>query len=221
MVQVLPYVPSFGERLAPVLAQAGSDVFQGFQQRNANQRDQQVMNSFDPNDSPINQIQKFSQLSPQRQQTIAPLLQQLLKTQGAQEIQNQKTIAKEQKEQGVAQKEHEDISQTVNSLVDELETGKVGKFNQFNKLTAKGREHRAYFDELALGVEKRLATMVGKGVLSQARFAYLLKNLPKSSDTDATNRGRLKALAEEFKVIRKDEKLAEKASKPSLEDIFK
>lgn len=220
MVQILPYVPSFGERLAPVLAQAGTDIFKGFQQRNANQKDQEIINSFDQNDSPINQIQKFSKLSAQRQETIAPLLQQLLKTQGAQEIQNQKSAAKQQEKQAAEQKEHEDISQTVNSLLDELETGKVGKFNQYNKLTSKGREHRAYFDELALGVEKRLATMVGKGVLSQARFAYLLKNLPKSSDTDATNRGRLKALAEEFKVIRKEEKSLG-TNKPSLEDIFK
>ena len=35
MVQVLPYVPGFGEKLLPVLAQAGSDVSQGVMQRNA------------------------------------------------------------------------------------------------------------------------------------------------------------------------------------------
>lgn len=35
MVQVLPYVPSFGEKLVPVLAQAGSDVAEGIQTRRA------------------------------------------------------------------------------------------------------------------------------------------------------------------------------------------
>lgn len=35
MVQVLPYVPSFGERLAPVLAEAGSNIAQGLDRRNA------------------------------------------------------------------------------------------------------------------------------------------------------------------------------------------
>jgi hypothetical protein len=202
VVQVLPAVPSFGEKLATVLGQAGADISQGFAERHQNQRDQEIINSFDMNASPIDQIKKFSQLSSQKQAALTPLLQQYLKTQSTQ-----------QTAQMAEQKENEQVGENINSLMDKLEEGNVGKFNQWNKLFAKGREDRAYFDEIALGIEKRLATMVGKGALSKPRFEYLLSQLPKSSDTDATNRGKLKALAEEFKVIRK--------SKPSVENESK
>lgn len=213
MVQVLPAVPSFGEKLATALTQAGADIAQGYQQRNAKQQDQEIFNSFDPNDSPINQIQKFSRLSPETQKNLTPLFSQILKTQGAQQIQNQKM----QEKAAVEEKEHQDVSQSINSLMDKLEEGDVGKFNQWNKLFAKGRENRAYFDEIALTIEKRLATMVGKGALSKSRFDYLIKQLPRSNDTDATNRGKLKALAEEFKVERQQKKSNEKSNKQRMD----
>jgi hypothetical protein len=225
MVQVLPAVPSFGEKLATVLGQAGGNIGQYFVQRNQDQKDQEVLNSFDPNASSIDQIKHFGKLSPEKQKALTPLLQQVLKTQGSQQISQQKIQAKEQEKALVEQKEHEDVSQTVNSLMDELEKGHVGKYNQINKLFEYGREDRAYFDELSLGIERRLAAMVGKGALNKARFAYLMGKLPNSEETDATNRGRLKALAEEFKVLRKkvgeSSKGFKNESKPSLEEIFK
>lgn len=189
MVQVLPYVPSFGERLVPEIGQAVGNISQGLQNRAQNQSDQRIIQSFDPNDSPMNQIQKFSRLSRGKQDSLSPLFQQMLKTQGQQQGPQQQQM-----------QEHEDISKTINSLVDTLAEGKVGLGNIFNKVTAEGRESRAYYDELALGVERRLADMVGKGALSKTRFDYLKSKLPSSSDTDATNRGKLRSLAEEFKV---------------------
>jgi len=215
MVQVLPYVPGFGEKLAAALGQAGGDVAQGFIQRNQNQNDQRILDSFDPNASPIEQIKHFGKLSPQKQQALVPLLQQLMKSQGANQVANQKIEAKQQEKALEEQKSHEDISQTVNSLMDELEKGHVGKYNQINKLFEYGREDRAYFDELSLGIERVLAGLVGKGALNQQRFAYLMGKLPNSEETDATNRGRLKALAEEFKVIRKKTGESEKGFKQS------
>lgn len=189
MVQVLPYVPSFGEQLGPVLGQAVGNIGQGLQQGSQNKRDEQIIQSFDQTDSPINQIQKFARLSKAKQEALSPVFQQMIKTQGAQQGAQQQQV-----------QEHEDISKTINSMVDVLSEGKVGLGNIFNKVTAKGRENRAYYDELALGVERRLADMVGKGALSKTRFDYLKSKLPNSHDTDATNRGKLRALAQEFKV---------------------
>lgn len=45
MVEVLPYVPTFGEKLTPVLAQAGSDIAQGIQKRSARTALEKALNS--------------------------------------------------------------------------------------------------------------------------------------------------------------------------------
>lgn len=225
-VQVLPYVPSFGERLGQVIPEAGANLFQGYLQGKQNRADQQVLQDLvsNPNLTPLQVIAQAGRLSPKSQASLSPLFSHFVTAQ-----QNQ--LAKQQSAQQEASQEHEEVSETINSLADELMEGRVGKFNQYNKLTSKGRESRAYFDELALAIEKRLANMVGKGALSKARFDYLKKNLPSSDETDATNRGKLRALAKEFKVdiqnpsFKKEAKSAEREvegkERASLEDIFK
>src|SRR6266404_195775 len=90
MPQVLPYVPSFGEQLIKSIGGASGDVAQGFQQRAQHQNDQRILQSFDPNDSPVNQIQKFAQLSQSKQQALTPLFSQYLKTQSQQQMKTQK-----------------------------------------------------------------------------------------------------------------------------------
>lgn len=192
MVQVLPYVPGFGEQLGKVLANAGADIGQGYLNGRQRKSDQSIISQLasSQDHSPISLLQSWSQLSPDTQKTISPLLQQFMQTQGRQGQDKQE-----------AEMEKEEVGQTINALTDQLMKGGTGTgVTHFNKLVPWGRESRAYFDELALGIEKRLAGMVGKGALSQARFDYLKHNLPSSSNSDATNRGKLKALAEEFKV---------------------
>lgn len=44
MVQVLPYIPSFGEKLIDKLAEAGTNISQGLMQRNANQALSSMLN---------------------------------------------------------------------------------------------------------------------------------------------------------------------------------
>jgi hypothetical protein len=226
MVQVLPTFPTFGEKLIDTLTQAGGRIGEGLLSRQRGQLDQQILNQLasNPEVSPLQQIQAFGKMSPQAQQTLSPLFTHLIDLQKNQSARKEEEALK-------AQQEHEDVAETINSLADELMEGKVGKFNQYNKLTSKGRESRAYFDELGLAIEKRLANMVGKGALSKVRFDYLKKNLPSSGDTDATNRGRLRALAKEFKVdienpafqrsLKQSEKESEGNPKVSLEEIFK
>lgn len=129
-----------------------------------------------------------------------------------------------------------EVGNVINEMVDILEGGTLGKANAMNQLFAYGRHNRGLYDELALRIEKELAGMVGKGALSKARFDYLLKNLPKSSYTDATNRSKLQGLAKIFgttidnpdfwKKVGKYQSGAggsegSQEGKPSLEDIFK
>jgi hypothetical protein len=199
MVQVLPYLPSFGEKLGTALGGLAGNVAQGFQQRAAQSRDQDILNQLlsQQNASPLQQIKSFSSLSPQAQQSLTPIFTHFLDMQKVQGVQQAEQAEKKQAEA----QEHEDISELINEASDEVAKGRLGVgITKLNKLTSKGRESRAYFDELALGIEKRLANMVGKGALSVPRFEYLKKNLPSSNNTDATNRGKLRALAKEFKV---------------------
>ena len=73
-VQVLPAVPSFGEKLAETLAQAGTNIGQGFLQRQQNVRDMAIVQN--PNMSPM---QKLMAISPQRAALYATAIAPTLK----------------------------------------------------------------------------------------------------------------------------------------------
>lgn len=69
MVQVLPYVPSFGEKLAPVLSQAIGDVAQGFKQKSARERFHSLLNPPAPTgegEAPMDQMNAIGAQSAQR-----------------------------------------------------------------------------------------------------------------------------------------------------------
>jgi len=51
---------------------------------------------------------------------------------------------------------------------------------------------------LSSSLEAALLPLVNKGVLSRERFKYLVGLLPKSTNTVATNKGKMKALRREF-----------------------
>ena len=70
-IQVLPYVPSFGEQLAPVLAQALGDVGKGLQQRFVNRQDEKIIGKmFDPNLTDLQRIELSLKLSPERRDSF-------------------------------------------------------------------------------------------------------------------------------------------------------
>jgi len=207
MVQVLPYVPSFGESLAPIAAQAGVNVFQAFQEQRAKKNDERIINSFDPNDSPINQIQKFSQLSPQRQQTIAPLLQQLMKTQGAQQVQNQKASIKQQETQAKEAKEKAEKEEATAGLksaldwLDENQTYAGSSTIPFTKsFTAGGLNReavgkRAEIDATGFWAADQVFTHFNKGTVSKEKLAVIQKDLaPRSGISEREYKARVSAL---------------------------
>lgn len=68
MVQVLPYVPSFGEKLAGVLSQAGTNIAEGFTKRNQAINDQNILKVInDPNASPTQKLAAIQKGSPNLQ----------------------------------------------------------------------------------------------------------------------------------------------------------
>lgn len=89
MVQVLPYVPTFGEKLADALGNATTTIGQGFQQQRQNQRDDMslaIMN--DPNKSPMEKVTAFMGLSEDKKKHVAPIYAAVLGPQAQAESQN-------------------------------------------------------------------------------------------------------------------------------------
>lgn len=95
---------------------------------------------------------------------------------------------------GAKEASKERLQSVWNDMSATLKKGKLGLI-PYSKLTEQGREDRSYFDTLGVELEGIGKEMVSKGILSQARFNYLLKNIPASGNTDASNRGKLKAWA--------------------------
>ena len=81
MVQVLDYVPSFSERLGPVIQQAGSTIGQAFQQHQSKKKDdmlwQQLQNPEIQN-KPLDLIGIISKFSPERRKSLETLYGPLL-----------------------------------------------------------------------------------------------------------------------------------------------
>ncbi len=235
MVQVLPAVPSFGEKLANVLGQAGSDVAQGFIQRNQNQKDQEIINSFDPNASPIDQIRRFSQLSPQKQQALTPLLQQYLKTQGTQQAAQQKQEAEALKKQ----EESAGLKNALDFLDENIEYSGTKYIPGFKSFTAGGLkrdvvEKRAEIDSTGFLAADQIFTHFNKGTISKDKLKVIQNDLaPKSNLSERENKARINALRrmanlpkdispEKFnKILDKEVKSAKKGdTKPSIEEIL-
>ena len=215
MVQILEKGPSFSDELISTLGQ-GLKNYQGYQ---AQKNDEQLIGSLNnPNLSDIERIGIASKLSPERQQAFLPLYSDVLQTQNKQKVQQNEANIKQQQAQLEEMRANEEVLGTIDELSEKLVEGGTGFWNQFNTVFPKGREKRAYFDNLSVGIEKRLVEMVGKGTLSKERFKYIQGLLPKASDTDATNRGKLKALAKEFKggvpaALEQEKKMAVKVDK--------
>lgn len=84
MVQVLPYVRSFGEKLSESLSNAAGEVGQAYVERQkrvqANNRDTEILSQLSqPGVSPIDMITLTSKLSPEKRKDVSTLLAPLLK----------------------------------------------------------------------------------------------------------------------------------------------
>lgn len=91
MVQVLPYIPSFGEKLSEALVNATGNVVQGYRQRQTNRNDDNILKKLnDPNLSPIETATLVSRLSPDKQKgatdILGPVLKQKLENQQQQDL---------------------------------------------------------------------------------------------------------------------------------------
>jgi hypothetical protein len=197
-VQVLPAVPSFGDKLAEVLGQAGSNIGQGLIERNQRSNDQKIMNQLasNPNATSMDMIKAFTNLSKSTQATLAPLMQQYIKGQEAQQTAELK--AKKGGLGDVPEAEKNLLQGVLNRWHELQEKGNVGITNVFHRGSADVREDVAEYDTLRASIEAALLPLVNKGTLAKPRFDYIMSNIPTANDTIATQRGKMKGLAREF-----------------------
>lgn len=193
MVQVLPYVPSFGEKLMPVLSESIGNIAKGYQQQRANQNDQKILEGLakNPNATPLEQIAAVNQLSKDKRESLTPLFTQYIKTQQKQG----ETSAKAAE----AQKERQEFEPTLNRLDDLVHrTGAKLPFSDafFGGIpgTAANQE-REEFDSLGFLAADKVFTHFNKGTISKDKLKKIVEDLaPKSDLTQSKNRARIKAL---------------------------
>jgi hypothetical protein len=88
MVQVLPYVPSFGEKLSETIANAGTTLGQGYLKRLENQKAQTALGVLqDPSKSPMQKVSAFMTLPERLKKSSAPIWAAILGPQAQAEAQ--------------------------------------------------------------------------------------------------------------------------------------
>jgi hypothetical protein len=223
MVQILPYVPSFGEKLAPVLGEAIGKVGQGFQlgaQRKSDALKHEILG--DSNRTLTERIKAFQGLSPDAQKSISPIFGSMIK-------QEMKDTSEKSAESRKTEKKREHLG----GVLDELESlkeyagsTKVPFTSSFQAgpggLNRTGIEKRASIGPLALTLEGVLRDMTTKGTLAASTFERLVKEIPNEEMSEREYQGKIngfrKILESEKPEVRKavQDNLAKKTEKQSL-----
>ena len=199
MVQVLPYVPGFGERLAETLGQTvgnvGSAYLQNRQQNRVAAQDEQILDSFNPEDPWTTQISKFSKLSKARQEIMTPIFNQLIKGQQQQATQSAKLASKQREEQAPVQNALATIKRQRELLASGHLGSKTGTLVESPKmlhlLSKEGRKARSEYERLG----KSLIGMASNiPIRNQQEFAILAEGLYDPSKTQAEIEGNLDAM---------------------------
>ncbi len=196
MVQIIDRSPSFGSQLAQVLGQAGVNVAEGFAQRRSNQADERILQEFgnNPNLTPLQQIQAFAKLSPNKQQALSPLFGQYMKTQGVQQVANQKAQQEQSEKLKQQEQEQAEWKAVFDRLDKNLEYTGLKAFTPAASLPfTKTAQHREEFDVDAFQLERFARIAHTKGAMSTKIYESLLNKIPQAGLTKAQNRGRIKA----------------------------
>ena len=187
MVQVLPYVPSFGERITPILNDALAKVGEGFRLRGERKRDETILQSLKSGDlSDIQLNDAYSRLSPKAQKNFEPFLNSQLRVKEAEQkqaIKSKSEEAKSEREKEAVRQELIPASKALSGLIDSAAYG------------AGGQGKSAELDASGFWYTDKVYTHFNKGVVSNVRFENMKNELaPNSSNPPSVNRARLASL---------------------------
>lgn len=181
MVQVLPAVPTFGEQLIPVLAQAGANIGEGLRARRAkmewekfvNPSQQQQANAQNQN------VPGVSQQQPQMQQPVSPL-QQILNKPGGPTLQDTIAISDMAQKAGI------------NPKVVENYLSNEQKFNQKRQLATEASELANKNAQINKRTEATTGTL--ESINKQRRDLLSARAAVQSGDVGAFSRNSLAEL---------------------------
>lgn len=196
MVQVLDYVPSFIEQIAPDINKLGGAISAGIGQRYRNKADASIIQQLQSGEiSPANYPTLWSKLSPEARKTYEPFLQS--------QIRQQESTSKENLKRETADLEKAEKSgavlESAQGMRDLLEyTGSTwlpGKSFAGESFNREAVQKRRKFDVLAASAASFFRDLDTKGQLPQGLYEQVIKpNLPNSKNSERENLGRIEGL---------------------------
>jgi hypothetical protein len=163
MVQVLPAVQTFGEKLAPVIGQFGADIGEGLRRRRAQTEWEKLITPRQPPAQPIQNVPQGqtpqAQMQPQSQPGLSPL-QEILNQPGGPTLQQTLAISQKAQDAGVDPK-------VIDNYLSNLQRGNIKEQQQIKAeeraIAKKGNE--AFFEQIGtdrvkLGDEERASDMI-------------------------------------------------------------
>jgi len=199
MVQVLPYVPSFLEKLSPHISEVAGAVGAGVGQHYRNKADQSILQQLQSGTvKPVDYPTLWSKLSEGARKKHEPFLASHLRTQEA--------AAKEEQKRETKDLEKYEAAKSVIDTAEEMEklikyTGSTGIpfTSSFNAkpggINREGLEKRNEFDTLAASAASFFRDLDTKGQLPQGLYEkVILPRLPTTQVSERENKGRIKGI---------------------------
>ena len=195
MVQIIPRAPTFGESIMPQIQSAVGAFAKQRNEAQAKKQDEALINSFNPNDSAISQMQKFAKLSPDRQSALSPLFNQLIKSQEKQGIASAKLSAEQQKEE----QETAGLHETLDFLDKNYESVGQSNIPGLKSWTAGGARRgtvqtREEIDRSGFLAADAIFTKYNKGSVSKEKLKLVQEMAPKSTDSERVYKAKVNAL---------------------------
>lgn len=231
MVQVLPAVPSFGDKLAQVLGEAGVNIAEGFQQRSVNKKDQTILDQISEGISsgkmsPVQAIIASQGLSKDKRKDFSAGYGPIAK--------EQVKVSKEQAKVSAATAEKDAAKQELVPAFKRLRElvpygGKFGVKSVMGKIPfTEAAGKREELDTLGVWAADSVYTKFNKGTLSEVKWDDVKSRFaPHSGLSDVENEARINAMetiiglpadisADKMEsVIKSQEKMIESAEKKS------
>jgi len=201
MVQILPYVQSPLEQLAPHIQQAAGMAGQAIGKHQRNKADAPILQQLQSgNVSPIQFNTLWGNLSETARKKYEPFLQSNLRIQEDKAKQeNKQSAQKEAKNLELFEKGEtfKGITDTLTKLKGYAGSTKIPFTQSFNAqeggLNREGIQKRAQIDAEGIALEGLLRDMNTKGQMSTQVFNALLQRVPTSKDSERVYQGKIDA----------------------------